>query len=51
MQALAGAIENDTDNVVRLRAAACLGYLGPRAKAALVVLKKAENDAHPAVAK
>ena len=50
VQALAGAIENDSDNVVRLRAAAFLGYLGPRAKAALPALKKAENDADPAVA-
>jgi hypothetical protein len=48
---LGDAIENDTDNVVRMRAAAFLGYLGPRAKAALPVLKKAENDADPAVAK
>jgi len=51
VQALADAIENDTNNVVRLRAAAFLGYLGPRAKTALPVLKKAENDADPSVAK
>jgi HEAT repeat protein len=51
VQALAGAIDSDTDNVVRLRAAAFLGYLGPRGKAALPALKRAEDDANPAVAK
>lgn len=51
VQALADIIENDSNNVARMQAAACVGSLGPRAKAALPVLKKAANDADPAVAK
>ncbi len=51
LQALIDVLESDSEAVVRMRAAAFLGGLGVRGRPALAALKKAEDDADPAVAR
>ncbi len=51
LQALIDVLESDSEAVVRMRAAAFLGALGVRGRPALAALKKAEDDADPAVAR